>query len=498
MINYNAAQLHNMAQMIDIEDAIRKDEKGDADIAAVKLVGELVFDHAQGRWYRWGGHYWQVDKIDEVRARVAAAIHSEYEAEADRQRRNNGNGNNGNGNIGNLKNKYALALADECTQRAKGIHKQVRVKNVLEWLASDRKFALIGDEWDTNRQLLGCQNGVIDLQTGDLADGRPEEFIKSACPVEYRGVNYPAGLWEKTVAEIFNNDQEVIDFIQRLFGYCITGNVDEHIFCVFAGAGRNGKSLLIDVIAETLGFDLTTSAPADAIMDMGKSADGPQPFLFGLRGKRLAYLSESNEGRRFDGSLIKLLSGGDKLNVRTLHSEPVLFAPTHKVILLTNDKPHANSSDQALWDRMILIEFTQRFVDNPDVNKGEKQQDKTLKGRLLADKSAVLSWLVRGCLQWQKQGLNIPSAIRAAAAEYRQQEDTLQGFFDEKCEFGPAFTVQAGALYQDYKNWAFDNGHSPMSSTAFGKKVALKVGKSILQRNGTQVSKIYKGIRLIP
>jgi putative DNA primase/helicase len=267
-------------------------------------------------------------------------------------------------------------------------------------------------------------------------------------------------------------------FIQRLFGYGITGQTTEHILPIMCGDGRNGKGTMMEVLGDILGSDLAISTQADAIMDVGKSGDGPKPFVYALRGKRLVWASESNEGRRINSGLVKQLTGGDRLNVRTLHSKPVEFHPTHKILLITNHKPHLSADDQALWDRVYLIAFNQRFIDRPQ-KANEHPRDKNLKAALLAEAPGILAWLVRGCLEWQRVGLLPPAEVLTQTEEYRAEEDTIGLFIDEKCYLSPDYKVRAAELYKAYQEWSKDSGLSAMTGTLFGKRVKKRFDSTI-------------------
>jgi len=202
------------------------------------------------------------------------------------------------------------------------------------------------------------------------------------------------------------------------------------------------------------------------------------------------WASESNEGRRINEGLVKQLTGGDRLNVRTLHSKPVEFLPTHTLFLLTNHKPHINADGSAIWDRVYLVPYTQRFVDQPKA-ENEHQRDPDLRDKLQAELPGILAWLVRGCLEYQSLGLIAPAAIVAATEEYRDEEDTTGMYIAERTISRDGATVKSSKLYQDYAGWCKENGMQPMSVTAFGKWVKKRY-KSRKGMNGV----FYDGIGL--
>jgi len=277
--------------------------------------------------------------------------------------------------------------------------------------------------------------------------------------------------------------------MHRLLGFGISGLTIDHLFPIFWGEGRNGKSTLLEVLGDVLGHDLATSSQADALMDAAKGGDGPKPFIFGMRGKRIVWATESNEGRRINEGLVKQLTGGDRLNVRTLHSKPVEFKPSHLLMLMTNHKPHISADGSAIWDRVYLIPFVMRFIDNPKA-ENERKRDPNLKETLQAEHPGILAWLVRGFMDYLKNGINPPDCILNATQAYREEEDTTGLFIAEKCLIAPDCEVKSSVLYREYSDWCKDSAIQPMSITAFSKLMKKKYPAR--KRSGI----VYSGIGL--
>jgi putative DNA primase/helicase len=194
-----------------------------------------------------------------------------------------------------------------------------------------------------------------------------------------------------------------------------------------------------------------------------------------LRGRRLAWASETDEGRRFNSGKVKWYVGGDSLTGRDPYGRrQVTFAPTHMLILLTNRRPHAPADDFAFWARIHLLEFGLQFVDNP-VGPKQRKRDPGLGDKLRGEASGVLAWLVRGCLEWQEQGgLNPPASVRAATESYREAEDVIGAFLADSCEEGPTLTARAAALYRSYREWCQENGHKAASSSRFKERISAR------------------------
>jgi putative DNA primase/helicase len=317
-------------------------------------------------------------------------------------------------------------------------------------------------------------NRVVNLKNGSFRPGKPKDYIKKIAPTFWQGLKEQAPQWVSFLNSIFDGHVELITFIQKLFGYAITGKTSEHIFPIFWGQGRNGKSTLFETLASILG-PLTGSMEAEIILRQAfnKNPGAPSPEIMALRGKRLVWFSESNEGRRIDAGKLKLLSGGDTLTGRDPYGRrQVNFRPTHKIFLLTNNRPKVDPSDYALWARLHLIPFTLAFVPEPDPNKPhERKSDKDLSEKLKAESSGILAWAVQGCLSWLREGLNSPEIVKAAIQEYREEEDIITHFIKETCIVEPHCQVKAGELYKAYQQWSSQMGLNPMNATRFGKEI---------------------------
>lgn len=462
----------------DLEKFIDRNEQGDAEFFAQMFNGQVVYDHSEKLWYLWHGQYWGMDSRREIIGYVSNRLASLYIGMAAQI----------------LSQQGATAYYKKLIDRGRQLQALTRTKHVLEFAAGEFGIGLAGTEWDSNPDLLPVNNGVIDLKTGKLRNCLPTEYIRHHSPVDWIDIKEPCPMWEKTLDGIFNGDIEMIGFIQRLFGYAVTGHVTEHKLPIFLGeSARNGKTTIFEALNNILGEDLSTSIPMNTFMKKKYIDDGPAPYLEKLNGKRLAYSSESAEGIKIDTALIKSLTGGDTLNPRGMYKDPKSFKPTHKLMLFTNYQPAVPADDQAAWDRILLIPLEMRFVDNP-TKPNERQKDKDLGEKLKAEYPGILAWLVRGCLAWRKQGLNEPDSVTKATTAYRDSEDELQTFIDECLTFGKGlgYQTKSSDMYMRYQKWADSYGMHAMNSLLFSKKIKKKIGDP----NHTTSGNYYQNIKI--
>jgi putative DNA primase/helicase len=343
--------------------------------------------------------------------------------------------------------------------------------------------------------LFACANGVIDLETGVLRPGRPEDLITLASPAEFKGIDCPAPIWERTLTEIFAGQEIIIPYLQRLFGYAMTGSVREKVFPLFYGAtGWNGRSLIIETVNHVMG-SMAGSIQSEMLLSQrfAKSSAAPSPDIIALKGLRMAFASEIDEGQKFSAAKIKWLTGKDELIGRSPHDKySTRFDPTHKLFLMTNTQPEAPANDKAFWERVHLIPFKISFVNRDPQEPYERRAILDLDQQLRKEESGILAWLVRGCLFYQQKGLTPPLEITKATEEYRKGEDVLADFIEECCIREDGAKGKASDLYQRYVKWYHDNvGEKERTGTWFGKQLRQKFPKS--KSNGVV---IYQGIAL--
>lgn len=268
--------------------------------------------------------------------------------------------------------------------------------------------------------------------------------------------------WEEHLDKVMDGIQTLISFLQRAFGYSLTGDTSERALFILHGSGANGKSVTIDTIANALG-DYSLRTPTETLLI--KRSEGIPNDVARLMGARFVYASEAESGKRLAESVVKDLTGGEKVAARFMRAEWFDFYPEFKLWLGTNHKPIIRGTDKAIWDRIRLIPFTVRIPE------GERQSKAVMLSRFKAEMPGILAWLVRGCLEWQKDGLGTPEAVRTATADYRSEMDIIGEFIADRCVTGSGMDATAKELYAAYEGWANDNGDKPISKRFFGIKL---------------------------
>jgi putative DNA primase/helicase len=475
-----------------VEECMSASELGDGLLFAEALRNQYLFNASAAQWLTWRGHSWDLDILDSHLASVETVVDKLLEVTND---------------IGNqiqdaVKNRQEYKrdelskLRDRIYNRIGRYRTDKGRNNMIKFARTCRNpLAISGEELDLNPYLLACANGVLDLRTGTFQDGRPEQLISKASPVTWKGIDEPAPMWDRFLLEIHREDQDIVDFLRRFFGYSISGVIKEHKFLILEGpGGRNGKGTMIETIAEIMG-PLAAPIQSEMLLDQAhiRSSAAPSPDIMGLRGLRMVWASESDEGRRFSPSRVKWLSGGDTLTGRYPHDRyPTRFKPSHKLVLLTNSRPMAPADDYPFWERLLLVPFTLSYVDREPIAPHERRANLDLRDQLRSEASGILAWLVRGYLEYQMNGLKPPKSVLEATAQYRADEDIIAPFIEEHLTINTMARTSSTELYDKFSTWYQDNiSKKGISQTRFGRIFSKRFEKEKITGK-----MFYKGIEL--
>lgn len=400
----------------------------------------------QAKWYIYTGSRWTVDERHTIEAKTKAIGSSLWDQVAEAAKRD-----------------ASDKLIKELTSAAKYYQSVRGVQNAMIAARSEPGISVLPGEFDSDPWLLNVANGTIDLRTGELRPHDRADLIAKLAPVEYRP-DAECPRFESFLRGIMAGNVLLVNFLARLFGYCIAGDVREQVLPILWGGGSNGKSTLLNCIIELMG-DYAGRAAPDLLLVRRGSAHPTE--LADLQGRRMIVCNETEDGRQLAESLVKDLTGGDRIKARRMREDFWEFAPSHKVIMPTNHRPDVRGSDHAIWRRILIVPFTVRYWDQEKGETGapELKMDKALPAKLEAESAGILRWLVRGCLEWQRNGLNVPPEVRAATDEYRKEADQLGSFIDNCCVVD--FHARAGAtdLFKAYQEFT---GDKAMTQKCFG------------------------------
>jgi putative DNA primase/helicase len=326
-------------------------------------------------------------------------------------------------------------------------------------LSQARPYLAVGmEELDRNPWLVNCQNGTLDLRTGRLKDHDPTDRITKIVPEDY-DPDASCPRFQRFLKEALVDDA-LIQFVKRYSGYTLTGITRERLLAILYGFGKNGKTTLVELLHEVLG-DYARNTDVETLLI--KKYQGVGNDVAALKGARFVSAAEVEKGRRLAESKVKLLTGRDTVTARFLFGENFDFKPEFKLWLSTNNKPVIQGTDDAIWDRIRLIPFSQRF-DGP-------KADPKLPDKLRNELAGVFAWIVEGCLEWQEHGLEEPKTVTDATKQYREEMDTLAAFIEDRCVVREGIVAPATPLYKEYQMWCDDAGEKPETQKMFGMRL---------------------------
>jgi len=426
------------------------------DSAALRFAdlyaGKLRYCHDSGRWFEWSGTHWSLD-------RTAKAF--------------------------NWARELVRHLAENEPAKVRAITSKVAFCSGVEKYAQrDPALAVTAADWDADPFLLATPGGTVDLKTGKLRAARPQDGITkltTVAPAETAA----CPLWLRFLAESTGSDRELIRFLQQWTGYSLTGDTREHALAFVYGPGGNGKSVFLSTVSRIVGEYAVTASMDSFTASRG---DRHPTDLAMLRGARLVTVSETEEGRAWAESRIKQLTGGDPISARFMHKDFFTFQPAFKLTIVGNHQPILRNVDDAARRRFNFIPFTRKPA-NPD---------RDLEAKLSAEAPSILRWMVDGCLDWQKNGLERPESVLAATREYFEGQDTVGQWLADECDAEPENTYKtatSAALFESWSTFAKAAQEEPGSNKRFAAEMERR---GFRRHKGTGGVREWRGIRLKP
>ncbi|WP_197534524.1 DNA primase family protein [Symmachiella dynata] len=355
-----------------------------------------------------------------------------------------------------------------------------KIRSFLELAAVDERIVCQVDELNADPKLLNVPNGTVDLETGELRPHNPADRITQLANVAY-DPSAKCPNWERMLSLVFNKDDDVIRYVQRLLGYSLSGDTGEHILPIAWGKGCNGKSTIWNVVTDLLG-EYATLANDDLLL--GEKTNHPTEKA-ALYQKRFVAISEPEHNSSLREARVKELTGDRTITARRMKEDFWSFERSHTFWLSTNHLPRINGTDDGIWRRVKLIPFTvdlRKVVDPiPDYDVWLVQNE----GR------GILAWLVRGFLEYRKVGLQEPQTVTEATGRYRDDSDPLGDFLAEHCVEESGAVGVASELYHTYS----ESG-GKWSSTAFGRAMAERYTKTKETSGPNRNKNVYLGVRL--
>lgn len=375
--------------------------------------------------------------------------------------------------------KDELAIAKVVERELKSTSKMMNVQRSASAL---RESHARDSDFDRDPWLFNCSNGTLNLRTATLRDHDASDKMRAIAPAAW-DAEAEAPHFLRFLEEVLP-DADTRTYVQQILGCALVGTPLLHLLPVFVGSGRNGKGTLVHALGDCVGTDY--SGPVDKSLLISSKFESHPTKLMALKGKRLVTASETDAGDKFAAASLKMLTGGDAISARGMRQDQQQFDASHSMLLLTNNLPEVDALDEALWARLKLIKFSASFVG---------REDSTLRGKLAAEASGVLRWLVEGLQAYLSNGYKLcdePLGVAFATGDWRMSENSFLGFANERLIKDPKGAVTSGDLIAAYSEWCRSVDAEPLRARALG--AAVKAWGAAEKRTST--SRGWKGCRL--
>ncbi|MBA7472092.1 hypothetical protein ES707_07412 [subsurface metagenome] len=429
---------------------------GNAEALAL-LHGHIMrYVHGVG-WHIWGVSHWKPD-IDEQAKQLAKEL-------------------------ARHRQKLIAGYEQDMKQKMAKMGMAVKMENTASILGclnlaqSTPPFSCLPDDMDKELMVLACPNGTLYTEYGFLTHPDPTMMITRCADVPYdEKANAPR--WKQFLREVFvhpdgSPDEELIKYIKKALGYSLTGDTRERCLFICIGEGANGKTTLFNIIKYILG-SYAASIPFASLLE--RKGDAQSNDLAGLRGARFVTAVEAGQMKYLEEERVKELTGRDKIKCRFLYHEFFEYYPEFKLWMACNRKPRIRGTESAIWDRIKVIPFNNRFPPNG------QDTDPEIDIKLQAEAPGILAWLVEGCKEWAEDGLTDCHTVKEASRQYRHEEDCFMLFLDENIEARPGSFVTVQEVWQRHNRWASMNGFEEIKNTVrMGREMAGKGYKAVRQ-----------------
>jgi putative DNA primase/helicase len=330
--------------------------------------------------------------------------------------------------------------------------------------------------------VFNLKNGTFYLDRDEFSKPSMDDYCSKVSGTTY-DPEAKAPRWEQFLHDIMGGNQEKIDYLQRVAGYCMTGSVKEQVIFFFIGTGRNGKSTFLEIIRHILGSYSKVGAPD--LLTTNRVGESKHPAgIADMVGARLVVCSEADKGSYLSEATVKMITGEEALKARHMGKDWFTFQATQKIVVLANHKPIVRGTDNGIWRRIHVVPF--------DVVISEAKQDRDLLLKLKREAAGIFNWMLEGFRKYRDIGLKPPEEVQAAVKDYRESMDILADFLNEECVLEKRSEVPLSELYNAYTMFCAGRGDKAISNKAFSSSLVERGYRKDRNARGT----IFHGIDL--
>lgn len=473
-------------EIIDVSD------QGIADRLIAVHKGHVKYAAQWGRWLVWDDMRWKPDFTGQAELITQGVIRNVAKRLA-RQRYL--------GLITNGKYKPSEDDTPEARRMKQRSAKRQSVMSVAQFKSSNKRdgvlraarvedsVALSVDALDADPWLLNTPNGVVDLRTGRSVPHRAS-FLMTKITTVGPEAKKPV-IWLDFLHQITGGDNELIRYLQRVAGYCLTGTTNAQTLFFGYGPGGNGKSVFVNVLSDILG-DYYRQSEIETFLQSNNSRHPTE--IADLQGARFVTASETVAGRQWNESRIKTMTGGERLTARFMYRDLFTYMPQFKLFIIGNHRPYLSAVNEAIRRRLHLVPFT---ITIPDEKRDPYLQERLIK----SEAGAILNWMIEGCIEYNRLGLASPPAVVKATEEYLRAEDVIEQWLTDCCEWDANHFTSSRDLFKSWTNWALTSNERVGNERSFKAALLERAQPGALeykvQRINGKPTRGYEGLRVV-
>ena len=434
------------------------------------------------RWYVFKNHRWELDQGNTLRLAISKEMHSIYQDKIDVYVKENMSLDPSDENQIKIQGKIQK-LCELSNKLKKTNDKNNIMKEAME-LFYDKDFI---KNMDSNKWLMCFTNGVVDFKNKTFRDGYPQDYITKSTGVPFHDFDvYDKGNRESV--------EQILEFMEQLFptatlnqymwdhlASCLIGMKKEHVFNIYRGSGSNGKSILTDLMSQTLG-EYKGTVPITLVTEKRNSIGGTSSEVMQLKGVRYAVMQEPSKDAVINEGVMKELTGGDPIQARALYCDSEIFEPQFSLVVCTNALFEIKSNDDGTWRRVKLVDFMSKFISQDEEHTDDTphvfKKDKGLKEKLVVWAPIFASMLVKIAFETEGEVNDCPEVVDASK-KYRQNQDHINGFISEKVVPMSGKFLGKQGLHAEFKEWfqcTYGNRKMP-KLTELDEAMTKKYGK---------------------
>ena len=414
-------------------------------------------------WYEYINHRWyEIDSGSTLRISISKEMHQLYLVKIQEHTAKMQIMEQSDQGYENMR-KRTSKLAEISVLLKKTTWKNNIMREARE-LFYDKDFM---EKLDQNPYLLCFNNYVVDFKNKTHRKGQPDDYISKCTNIDY--VSYDPQKYSKEFDEINKfmdelfPDEQLRAYMWEHLASCLVGTNENQTFNIYTGGGRNGKSVLTDLMTKGLG-DYKATVPITLITQKRTSIGSTSSEIVQLKGTRYAVMQEPSKGDQINEGIMKEITGGDPLQGRALFKDTITFIPQFKLVVCTNCLFDIKSNDDGTWRRIRVCDFKSKFVESPynddQFPKSEYPHqykvDKKLNAKFGDWAPAFMSMLVN--MSYKLQG-NVKDCkiVMGSSDQYREGQDYLAEFVKEKIQKKPGDRVNKTHIWEEFKAWYLIN-----------------------------------------